>query len=434
MTENREPERFTGFSRLIDIHKLERESRKFLYLGFVFAVFFHALLSLYFAWQNPFVSSRRAVKNETEEKHIQVYLVPLPPKLINPFEVWKGPAMESSRGRPRFAPRMPGGSITYKPLPGSLNELKLFRGKGETYQVDMDVMIREIAASGILDTIVTYAEPIRITLPYYYTDLSITRKPIDSPNRISMKEEMLTVEDLDTGRFKGLVVMNAADEKDTRGYVHIPVSVWGDVMTPPASTRRAVEGLARALKTYSGIVINIDRQIYFHSQELLRYPIVYISADEAFDMSERETTNFAAYLRKGGFAIIEAYGSPKPDLPPVGAGPLKQMLQDALGSAGILHPIPNDHFLYHCYYDFDDGPPRLIGEQTETVSMQPASILEGVWIDDRLAAIYSEKKYGEAWSGVTTMESYQKIGVNMIVFALTQYGGLSLKLIDDSKR
>jgi hypothetical protein len=139
---------------------------------------------------------------------------------------------------------MPGGSITYKPLPGSPNALKLYQGQGDSYQVDMDAIIREIAASGILDTIVTFVEPIRFTLPDYFTDLKITRKPIDSLNRISMREEMLTVEDLDTGRFKGLVLMNAADEKDTRGYVHIPASMWGDVMTPPSATRRAVEGLA----------------------------------------------------------------------------------------------------------------------------------------------------------------------------------------------
>jgi len=434
VTENSEQKRFAGFSGLIDIENLEKESRKLLYLGFLFAIIFHALLSLFIVYVNPMDYHRNRVRVEKEEKHIQVYLVAIPPRIKNPFEKWQGPSTVSSHGRAKFSPRSPRGQFTYRSLPGSLNELKLFNGNNNDYRVNTDILIREIVASGILDTIKTYSEPIRFSWPEYSTDLTITRKPKDSSHRISLKEEMLGIEDLDTGKFKGLVVMNDSDERDIKGYIHIPLAVWGTVFSPPESTSRAVEGFVQALKTYSKIIVNTDKQVYLSSHELLKYPFVYIAADDVFDLSEEEITNFAAFLRNGGFALIESYGGTRSDLPPKGAASLKQMLRDALGSAGSLHPIPNDHFLYHCYYDFDDGPPYLIREQTLNVALQPASILEGVWIGDRLAAIYSEKKYGETLGKIATVQSFQKFGVNMVVFALVQYGGSTFKLIDDSAR
>jgi hypothetical protein len=68
------------------------------------------------------------------------------------------------------------------------------------------------------------------------------------------------------------------------------------------------------------------------------------------------------------------------------------------------------------------------------LSGQPAESLEGVWIGDRLAAVYSEKGYGVSWSNPKSGGAFQNMGVNLVVFALTQAGGLTVRLVDDSGR
>jgi hypothetical protein len=61
--------------------------------------------------------------------------------------------------------------------------------------------------------------------------------------------------------------------------------------------------------------------------------------------------------------------------------------------------------------------------------------LWGVWLGDRLAAVFIDKGYGHIWqeglpgykdaSSRKTME----LGVNMMVFALTQKGGISAQYV-----
>ena len=95
--------------------------------------------------------------------------------------------------------------------------------------------------------------------------------------------------------------------------------------------------------------------------------------------------NIAEYLRNGGFAFIEAYGFDSPNYPPKGAGALKKMLTEALGAKGKLEPIPNNHILYHSFFDLEDGPPRIekrivipSGQVSEIlVCLQPDQLFSG---------------------------------------------------------
>ena len=56
--------------------------------------------------------------------------------------------------------------------------------------------------------------------------------------------------------------------------------------------------------------------------------------------------------------------------------------------------------------------------------------LEGIWIDNRLVAVYSDKGYAIKWAKMTDNEPQLKIGVNMVVFALTQTGGIAQQKMD----
>ena len=51
--------------------------------------------------------------------------------------------------------------------------------------------------------------------------------------------------------------------------------------------------------------------------------------------------------------------------------------------------------------------------------------LEGVWLDNRLVAVYSGKGYALKWRSLSNNEPQLKMGVNMVVFALIQEGGIA---------
>jgi len=99
------------------------------------------------------------------------------------------------------------------------------------------------------------------------------------------------------------------------------------------------------------------------------------------------------------------------------------MLTDALGSDAVLRPIPNDHPLYHCFFDFNGPPTGKTGESAAKRFMGKR-YLEGIWIGDRLAAIYSDYGYGYRW--ITPEESgpQVKFGVNIAVYVLLQENGM----------
>jgi len=56
--------------------------------------------------------------------------------------------------------------------------------------------------------------------------------------------------------------------------------------------------------------------------------------------------------------------------------------------------------------------------------------LEGVWLDERLVAVYSDKGYAIKWKDLANNEPQLKIGVNFVVFALTQAGGIAQQKMD----
>ncbi len=420
-----------GFSRHIDLERLEGESRKLLGTGFIFAVAFHLLVAVLFALTHP-EAVRRIVREA--ERRIVTDLIPVQPRPRNPYDSWTGPELYMRRdGRP-FSPVIPNhpGALTFKALPKYGDGA--FRFRSDEYGVDTDALIRAIVASGRLDPKRPIPEPDKFR-PGRPRDPYIPRRTEEGmKNRISMRDEMLTVDNLKTGKYKGLVVIDLADERALKGYLFLPASVRGDSLRPPASTRRAVTGLASALGTHTGIIVSPEKQLDLSSPDIFAYPFLVITADTAFEPSPAETAILGNYLRGGGFVFMEACGASDGDGPLPSTASFRKLVKSALGQAGELRPIPNDHFLYHSRFDFDGGPPRTRREDTELSGGQPAGILEGAWDGERLAVVYSEKGYAESWGKPKGSEAFRMMGVNIVVFALTQPGGIAVRLVDDSGR
>ncbi len=260
----------------------------------------------------------------------------------------------------------------------------------------------------------------------------------ETEKQISMKEEMISLDDLDTGQYKAMIIQDPKDKKSVKGFIYIS-TLWGAQLEP--AYKRAVIHLSDAVNRYTNIKSKVDKHLYIDSRRIFDTPFVFLCADESFYLTEIEARNFGEYLRKGGFAVLDN-GTPTYEFGAAEAS-LKQMLRDALGSDAKFLPIPNSHPLYHCFEDFDGGPPQgsensnrsMVLSNTNKVGSQdglnkatlPKQVLylEGVWIDERLVAIYSDKGYAQKRAATSNNEPQLRMGVNMVLYALTQDGSIA---------
>ena len=236
---------------------------------------------------------------------------------------------------------------------------------------------------------------------------------------------------------KAMVVVDPLNKKNINGYTSIAFA-WGERLSPPRKYMRALINLKEAMNKYTKIATNLEDHLMLGSSRIFKMPFVYITTDRAFDLSSTERNNVKEYLLNGGFMVLDN-AVPYMEQSQAGAS-LKQVLVDAkkaIGSQARLMPIPKKHPIYKCFFDFDDGPP--IGAELKSFVVNPNSkkqtgimskerrYLEGLFINDRLAAVYSDKGYVIKWNQMSNNEPQLKIGVNMLVFALIQEGGIALR-------
>ena len=413
------PRIFPGPSNLIDIRRLERPARRLLYVGFLFAVLFHGLLSVFVTFKAPYQRVKPLV--EKPEKPIRVDIIVVPPRNLKPYT-----ATERRFGKKSILrPVRPGGitdlpGIPFRTLPqfGEMRGLDTFRPEPAPLPIpeiksDMD---QNLAFKDSMDF--------------------IGRQERIPSNSFSMKDEMLSIDDLDIGRYQGLMLQNPQNKLAVRGIIEIPYVFLADI-----APYYVAADLIEAVKTYSNNFIlakPVKKPFGLSSSRLMKYPFIYIEVDWGFELTEPEKRNFGNYLRNGGFAVLEN-GFPWDEYPPSEAS-LRQMIKDSLGPRARLERIPMDHDLFHCFFDFNylpagaEYPFPTTPDKTRLIMdpiLRPVEYLEGVWLDGRLVAIYSDKGYGLRFRPGSGGHQRQ-LGVNMVVFAMKQQGGITVKKTDYS--
>lgn len=211
--------------------------------------------------------------------------------------------------------------------------------------------------------------------------------------------------------------------------------------------RLAVRGLADAVNSMTNITAVVDNllpeinvKVYLpikeHSTRGLpvgslsskRPPLVYILANKPFEMNYAEMESFKRYLMSGGILIIESGRPGNKHL----RDALKKVIRHAIIGEEYEYPepypsfeaIPPDHPIYHCFFDFNEAPPEGAGQKYGGVPYKMLPYLEGLWIDSRLIAIYSDRGYGLTWSSESAHREQRRMGVNLIVFSLLQRMGI----------
>lgn len=391
------------------MEKLEKETQKLLFLGLVVAISLHAAVGSYFMFKK---SEVKVVKPPTME------LVIRRPRMTKAFEFKKKRVQQRVLQKKQMVERKPTAEIQTKSV--QTNLMGTVASFDYTTEMNTD-----------MDSDVFIPEGVDI-------DMTATREP---EKQISMKEEMISLDDLDTGQYKAMVIQDPNNKQSIKGFVYISTA-WGAQLRPPDNLKRSVINLVEAVNRYTNINAKVDSHLYLDSRKIYETPFVYVVSDIAFELTDIERNNFGQYLRNGGFAVIDN-GTPEYEYGQAEAS-LRQMLRDSLGADAKFNPIPNDHPVYHSFFDFDQGPPQgaeIKMVQTTTANMQGDTArnakmakqvlyLEGIWLEERLVAIYSDKGYAIKWAQLTKNEPQLKMGVNFVVFALTQQGGISQQKMD----
>ena len=172
-----------------------------------------------------------------------------------------------------------------------------------------------------------------------------------------------------------------------------------------------------------------------------KYPLIYISSDKPFALYKEEKINLINYIFSGGFVIID---NPFPEVNGGLTGNLlKNIIRDAFNeliekSSGAqlfipelsYKPIPKENELFHCFFNFNNGPPEGYRSDANT-----KNIIEGMELGGRLVSLYVSG-YGLSWNDKRNEEQL-KMGVNMVVYALKlgkgQWNSKTGKMVNLSK-
>ena len=426
---------FSGFSANIDLQRLEHRSRRLLGAGYLFAA--TALVFLALTWHAPSRVARIAEKPETV-MHADIIILPAKPE-AEPFHM-SPPKQTRRMARPEHLPAIPAApsgrlkSAGIALAPGFESSFELPSGLGQAPSLPGGPDSTRFApdGSGVADNGAGGRVP---------------------EGRINLTDEFIDIGALDDGRDKALIIRDPGDPRNVKGFVHIPI-IRGVFLAPYDSTTDAFIGLAEATYRYTGITVKIDPPVFLNTPKLKKYPFIYITSQNFFELTRDEARGFREYLDGGGFALLEPYGIKDPvcNWPQAAPAMIKMMedtfggkfqrtsreaefrdltreVREKLGESVKLCLIPNTHEFFKSFFDLDisggDTFPHL---SSKCPMVQPGNYLEGIWRQRRLALVYSEKEYGRAWSELSDL----RMGVNMLVFALSQSGGKTRQLVDGS--
>ena len=193
------------------------------------------------------------------------------------------------------------------------------------------------------------------------------------------------------------------------------VSATGRELQPPEDHLIGAENVIEAVNKFTRIDASYGGKIPLDSPSLFDTQVVFITSNEPFSLTGAESKSLGNYLRNGGFTLIDNGSQDTTEDAVRCDASFRQMLKDALGSDAVFLPIENKNQLFHCLFDFDDGEPW---GSIPAVQNSTTPYFEGIWLDNRLAAVYSNRGYMKKW--IENSEVYEKFGLNMVVYGFIQ--------------
>ena len=265
-------------------------------------------------------------------------------------------------------------------------------------------------------------------------ELGETSAPVQEA--LSLRHELLNVGDLDIGRYQAILIQDPDDKRKIRGFFNMTVIDYDIADKNRDRFPTAVEELMRYMRDHTQINARIEgTTLEFSDPRIMDAPLLYMTGNDAvLQISNTEKTNLGEYLKNGGFLYAEeirqADAENQLDGKEAGVSgtpfdrQFKALMKDplVLGSDGSKwQKMPKSHELYYSFWDFPDGPP-MGGAPAGNVFD-----LEMLELRGRVAVVFSDLNISYYWGDplADARERGLQFGVNLIVFALTQPGGIA---------
>ncbi len=176
--------------------------------------------------------------------------------------------------------------------------------------------------------------------------------------------------------------------------------------------RSAIPNMLKYAYENSDMLIDtIEHEIKINDPELFKYPFLFATGHGLISFESDEIERLRLYLSSGGFLFVnDSYGMEKTFL--------KEMAK--IFPEREIVELPFDHPLYHSFYDFPNGPPK-IHEHDNKAPRGYAVIINGK------AVVYFlvESDIGDGWEDAVVhndpedkrTESF-RMGLNLLTYAL----------------
>lgn len=253
---------------------------------------------------------------------------------------------------------------------------------------------------------------------------------------LSLNQELLNVQDLDIGRYQAVIIQDPANKRKIKGYFNMTVIDYDLADKNIDRFPTAVEELMRYMRDHTDIKARIQgNTVELSDPQIMGAPFLYMTGNSAtLQITDTEKKNLGEYLKGGGFLFAEdiRQSDPNTGLDGKDAGvagtPFDRQFKDLIKDPMVLggdgdkwQKIPNNHPLFSSFYEFPDGPPRGGAPSGNVFALE---LLE---LRGRVAVIFSDLNISWYWGDefADARERGLQFGVNLIVFALTQPGGIA---------
>jgi hypothetical protein len=157
------------------------------------------------------------------------------------------------------------------------------------------------------------------------------------------------------------------------------------------------------------------------SEELLAFPFLFMTGHTLVRFSARERDGLKRFVDHGGVLFSDDCNH---DIEGLYARSFEGEMRMLFPGRDTLTRIPRSHPLYHCFFEFPDGPPQTSHELNGWGDELIHDYLRGVTKARRLGVIYSNKDYGCEWdydwrNKRFMREDNTKFAVNLVVYAMT---------------
>jgi hypothetical protein len=172
-----------------------------------------------------------------------------------------------------------------------------------------------------------------------------------------------------------------------------------------------IPNLAQELNTRTTLKVNPQQAtISLDDENLFDYPFIFMTGHGNIDFSDYEVKKLREYLIKGGFLYVDDdYGMDKY---------FKREIKKVFPGLE-LEELPFSHPIYHCFYDFPHGIPKIHKHDGKP----PKGY--GIFYEGRLVVFYAyETNISDGWTDThddppEKREEAFKMGINIIIYAMT---------------